>query len=68
MKLLLDTRTLIWLLTGEKPLSARARTAIETGEVSLSAVSAWEIAIKGRLGKLRLPSIRRVGCRGRTVA
>ena len=54
MKLLLDTCTLIWLLTGEKPLSARARTAIETGEVSLSAVSAWEIAIKFAKGQLRL--------------
>jgi PIN domain nuclease of toxin-antitoxin system len=54
VKLLLDTCGLIWLLTGERPLSAHARSAMETGEVYVSAVSAWEIAIKFAKGQLRL--------------
>lgn len=38
-------------------LSARARKLVETSdnELFLSAASAWEIAIKHALGKLRLP-------------
>jgi PIN domain nuclease of toxin-antitoxin system len=54
VKLLLDTCTLIWLMTGERPLGARARTAIEHGQVAVSAVSAWEIAVKFGRGQLRL--------------
>lgn len=54
MKLLLDTCTLIWLLTGERALGARARRALETGESYVSALSAWEIAIKFAKGQLRL--------------
>ena len=54
MKLLLDTCALIWLLTGERALSAQARSAMKTGEVYVSAVSAWEIAIKFAKGQLRL--------------
>lgn len=54
MRVLLDTCTLLWLITGERPLAARARAAIERGEVYLSAVSAWEIAIKFAKGQLRL--------------
>lgn len=54
MKLLLDTCTLIWLMTGEQPLPARARAALSTGEAYVSAVSAWEIAIKFAKGQLRL--------------
>jgi PIN domain nuclease of toxin-antitoxin system len=54
VRALLDTCTFIWLLTGEQPLPARARAAIETGEVYLSAVCAWEIAIKFAKGQLRL--------------
>ncbi len=54
MKALLDTCTLIWLLTGERPLPSRVRAAIERDEVYLSAVNAWEIAIKFAKGQLRL--------------
>ena len=54
MKVLLDTCTFIWLLTGERPLGARAAEAIQRGEVMLSAVSAWEIALKFGKGHLRL--------------
>lgn len=54
MKLLLDTCTFIWVLTAERPLPARVRGALETGEVYLSSVCAWEMAIKATGGKLRL--------------
>ena len=54
MKLLLDTCTLIWLLTGERKLPERIRSAIEERDVLLSAASAWEIAIKHAKGTLRL--------------
>jgi PIN domain nuclease of toxin-antitoxin system len=45
VKLLLDTCTFIWVLTAERPLPARVRGALETGEVYLSSVCAWEMAI-----------------------
>jgi PIN domain nuclease of toxin-antitoxin system len=54
VNVLLDTCAFIWLLTGERPLGARAADAIQRGDVSLSAVSAWEIAIKFAKGQLRL--------------
>lgn len=54
MKLLLDTCTLLWLITNERALGARARTELERGDVYLSAVSSWEIAVKFAKGQLRL--------------
>jgi PIN domain nuclease of toxin-antitoxin system len=54
VKVLLDTCAFIWLLTGERPLGVRASDAVLRGDVSLSAVSAWEIAIKFAKGQLRL--------------
>jgi PIN domain nuclease of toxin-antitoxin system len=56
LRVLLDTHTLIWWMTTDPHLSRSARALIEEkGNVSLvSAVSAWEIATKVRLG--RLPS------------
>jgi len=58
MRLLLDTHTLLWALEDNPKLSARAREAIENldNEVLVSAVSAWEIAIKKALGRLKAPS------------
>lgn len=52
--LLLDTHTLLWWLFDDTRLSANARQAIATPEhhIWISAASAWEIATKGRLGKL----------------
>ena len=52
--MLLDTHALLWWLAGTSALTRRARTTIETEdvEVFVSAVSAWEIATKFRLGKL----------------
>lgn len=57
MRLLLDTHTLIWFLEDAPPLSVAARSAIENGDhvKYISHASAWEMAIKMSLGKLRLP-------------
>ncbi|MCU0615506.1 MAG: type II toxin-antitoxin system VapC family toxin [Gemmatimonadaceae bacterium] len=51
--LLLDTHALLWWLTGDSQLSARARAHITaSARVYVSSASIWEIAIKTRLGKL----------------
>jgi len=54
MALLLDTHAFLWWLAGDQKLPRRARTAIAApdAEVMVSAVSAWEITTKYRLGKL----------------
>lgn len=54
MRLLLDTHALVWFANDAPELSSRAKTMIEnTGnEVFVSAISAFEIATKHRLGKL----------------
>ena len=51
---MLDTHTLIWWLAGDPSLSAVAKAAImdPENEVFVSAVSAWEIATKYRIGRL----------------
>ncbi len=58
MRLLLDTCTFLWIVGGSSQLSARAREAFadSTNEAFLSAASAWEIAVKHRLGRLPLPA------------
>jgi PIN domain nuclease of toxin-antitoxin system len=55
--LLLDTCTFLWVITDAPQLSARSRELFQTAEneVFLSAVSAWEIAVKHALGRLPLP-------------
>ena len=57
MEILLDTCTFLWIITDDKRLTKKARTAFSNTEnrVYLSAVSAWEIAVKNSLGKLPLP-------------
>lgn len=52
--ILLDTHTLLWLVSAPGQVSDAAREAIAdpTREVLVSAVSAWEIAIKTQLGRL----------------
>lgn len=52
--ILLDTHTLLWLVSAPDSIAVAAREAIAdpTREVAVSAVSAWEIAIKTRLGRL----------------
>ena len=56
MRLLLDTVAFIWLVDGDPRLTESARAAItnSANAVYLSAASAWEIAIKHELGRLRL--------------
>lgn len=57
MIMLLDTHVVLWWATLDKRLSATAKKAIadEDSEVYVSAATAWEIAIKVRLGKLDWP-------------
>ncbi|HEY0285181.1 MAG TPA: type II toxin-antitoxin system VapC family toxin [Vicinamibacterales bacterium] len=57
MKILLDTQCWLWMTTSPERFSPTALEQIETTENELffSAVSAWEIALKVGLGKLRLP-------------
>ncbi len=54
MRVLLDTHTLLWWLSGDKRLSLRARRtiAVESNEIFVSAASAWEVTTKHRIGKL----------------
>lgn len=51
--LLLDTHAYVWALTDPDRLSGRARTAIEepSNAVLVSAATAWEMAIKHRVGR-----------------
>jgi PIN domain nuclease of toxin-antitoxin system len=54
VRLLLDTHALIWWFAGDASLSEDAQAAIVDlgNEVFVSAVSAWEIATKFRIGRL----------------
>jgi PIN domain nuclease of toxin-antitoxin system len=51
---LLDTNALLWLVTQPEKISKPAREILSepSTEVNVSAASAWEIAIKTRLGRL----------------
>jgi len=55
--ILLDTCTLLWLASDQKKLSSKAKKEIEKNARALfvSAITAFEIAIKCRNGKLELP-------------
>jgi PIN domain nuclease of toxin-antitoxin system len=57
VKLLLDTHAVLWWATGSGKLSKKAAAAISSpaNEPLISAVSAWEIAVKLRKGTLSLP-------------
>lgn len=56
-RLLLDTHAVLWALSEPGLLAPHARTAISdpANEVFVSAASAWEMAMKMGLGKLRVP-------------
>ncbi len=55
MRLLLDTHVVLWWRLDAPDLSRRVRRAIASADqVFVSAASAWEVAIKVALGKLRL--------------
>jgi PIN domain nuclease of toxin-antitoxin system len=56
VNLLLDTHIVLWWLNDSEELSKRTRAAIEEADrVVVSAVTAWEVAIKSAIGKLRMP-------------
>lgn len=59
MNLLLDSAAFLWLAAGGKQLSAAAAAAlaVPANNVSVSAVTAWEIALKCAKGKLELPAV-----------
>jgi PIN domain nuclease of toxin-antitoxin system len=56
MRALLDTHVFLWWIVGDSALSSRVSAIIgdSTNDLFLSAASAWEIAIKARLGRLDL--------------
>ena len=58
MRLLLDTHAFLWWVFDDPRLSTAARNLIATpdAEILFSTVSAWEIAIKARTGRLDLPA------------
>lgn len=54
---LIDTHILLWWLSDDKKLTKKVRDLIADPEnhILVSAVSAWEIAIKRSLNKLKAP-------------
>jgi PIN domain nuclease of toxin-antitoxin system len=59
MQLLLDTQVWLWMTEAPDRLSPTVRRLVSPtdNQCFLSAVTVWEIAIKYRIGKLRLPGI-----------
>lgn len=51
--ILLDTHALTWWLWEDRRLSARAREILEEpgSDIVVSAISAWEVALKFKIGK-----------------
>lgn len=56
MRVLVDTHAFLWWVEGMRVLPAKARAALADpeNECLISVTSAWELAIKSGLGKLRL--------------
>lgn len=56
MRVLLDTQVFLWWITDDPRISSKAHEIIRAGhnELFLSAASAWEIAIKAQIGRLKL--------------
>ena len=56
MRVLVDTHVFLWWVEGNRALPAKARAALanQKNECLISMVSAWELAIKAALGKLKL--------------
>lgn len=57
MKLLLDTHVFLWMISGDRHLSAKTRQTIAdpANDVFLSVASIWECVVKSQVGKLSLP-------------
>jgi PIN domain nuclease of toxin-antitoxin system len=58
VRVLVDTHIFIWAISDDDRLTSRHRAAFEDNgnDLVLSIVSVWEMLIKHRLGKLRIPS------------
>lgn len=56
MKVLLDTRVLVWATHQSVRLGAARQLVLDADHRLLSAVCVWELAIKQRLGKLTVGS------------
>lgn len=56
MRALLDTHTFLWWIADSSKLSKKVYNIIKStkNELFISAVSGWEIAIKAKLGRLRI--------------
>jgi PIN domain nuclease of toxin-antitoxin system len=54
VRLLLDTHALLWWLSDDPTLGAKARDLIAdpANDVAVSTASLWELVIKARIGKL----------------
>lgn len=56
--IVLDTHALVWWVSGDSQLSRPAREAIEAegqnGEILISAITAWEVAMLVKAGRLAL--------------
>ncbi|MFY3590623.1 MULTISPECIES: type II toxin-antitoxin system VapC family toxin [Achromobacter] len=56
--IVLDTHALVWWVAGDPQLSRPAREAIEAeaqdGEILVAAISAWEVAMLAKAGRLAL--------------
>ncbi len=70
MRVLLDTQCWLWMTLSPERFSPSGRALVESRETILyfSAASAWEIAIKHALGKLRLPESPAAYVPGRVAA
>lgn len=57
MRVLLDTHTFLWWIIDDPHMSPRARDIMSNSshELFLSAASCWEIAIKAKIGRIKLP-------------
>jgi PIN domain nuclease of toxin-antitoxin system len=56
MRVLLDTRALLWAVARVNELPPRVRALLEDGanDAYVSAATTWEVALETRLGKLEL--------------
>lgn len=56
MKYLIDTHTLLWIVTNDPKLSAKAKDLYldSENEIFISMASIWELSIKSSLGKISL--------------
>ena len=48
MKVLTDTHTLVWALTGSEPLGAAAHAALAHSPFTASVANLWELVLKSR--------------------